>query len=363
MTSSFDNITSTEVKIRWVIATIILIIAVLTSSVIFAAISMVLFHTAYNKYCFFYKLLNLNKKVISQNYYLSFIPKHSPNEAIIFTFDGQVMFKNDIAKKNLTDIQQLNEVAPNVIDKLTSENTNVTVGFAKEKQQYNVVFKSIKSEKLILAYFTDITEVIALNKSIESAQSDMIYTMGNLSEFRSKETGNHVKRVALYSEELALLYGLPKEEAKLLRMASPMHDIGKIAIPDSILNVPRKLTDKEHEIMQTHAQIGYEMLKSSDKKVFKAAAIVAHEHHEKFDGTGYPNKLAGKDIHIFGRITAIVDVFDALSSKRRHKEKWNTQQIVSYLHKESKQHFDPELVKIFIDNINSFLKIQARYAD
>lgn len=363
MNSAFNNLTDTEAKIRMVVATILIAIAVINSNVVFALISLILFHTAYKKYCFVYAIFNINKKTSLKNYYLSFIPQHSPTEVIIFAFSGQVLFKNDVAQKELSNIYQLTDVAPTEWDKLISKDMSVTKRYKNGKNQYNVVFKSIAKEKLILAYFTDISEISSLNKAIETTQSDVIYTMGNIGEFRSKETGNHVKRVALFSEKLALLYGLPKEDAKLLRMASPMHDIGKIAIPDSILNVPRKLTDKEFEIMQTHAELGYEMLKNSDQKIFKAAAIVAHEHHEKYDGTGYPNKLSGKDIHIFGRITAIADVFDALASKRIYKERWNTQEIIDYLHKESKKQFDPELVKIFVSNINSFLKIQAQYAD
>ncbi|WP_229855096.1 HD-GYP domain-containing protein [Candidatus Sulfurimonas marisnigri] len=138
--------------------------------------------------------------------------------------------------------------------------------------------------------------------------------MGSITETRSKETGKHVKRVAAYSELLALKAGLSTAEAKLLRLCSPMHNIGKVAIPDNILNKPGKLTDSEFTIMKTHAKLGYEMLEHSNRDILKAAAIVAHEHHEKYDGSGYPRKLKGEEIHIYGQITAVADVFDALGS-------------------------------------------------
>lgn len=363
MNDSFHNITDTEAKIRLVVATIIAGIAIINSSIVFGILSLIMLDTAYRKYCFVYELFNLNRKMSLENYYLSLIPKNSPDEVIIFAFSGQTRFKNEVAEKKLLDVHQLTDVAPTKFEKLTSEDTMMTIRYQNGTDQYNVTLKSIVEEKLILAYFTDISEIVSLNKKIVTTQSDVIYTMGNISEFRSKGTSNHVKRVALFSEQLALLYGLSKNEARLLQMASPMHDIGKIAIPDAILNAPRKLTDKEFEVMMTHAKIGYEMLKNSDQQIFKAAAIVAHEHHEKFDGTGYPNNLIGKDIHIYGRITAIVDVFDALASKRVYKNRWNTREIISYLQRESEKQFDPELVKLFVSNISSFLKIQAKFTD
>ena len=132
--------------------------------------------------------------------------------------------------------------------------------------------------------------------------------MGEIAETRSKETGNHVKRVAEYSKLLALKLGLDEQTAEMLKLASPMHDIGKVGIPDNILNKPGKHTFEEFEIMKTHAQLGYEMLKHSTKPILQAAAIVAREHHEKYNAKGYPKGLRGEEIHIFARITAVADV-------------------------------------------------------
>ncbi len=130
-------------------------------------------------------------------------------------------------------------------------------------------------------------------------------------------------------------------------MASPMHDIGKVGIPDAILNAPRKLTVDEFEIMKTHASLGYNMLKNSNKPILQAAAIVANEHHEKFDGSGYPNATVGEDIHIYGRITAVADVSDALGSDRVYKKAWILDDIMELFNKESGKHFDPKIINIF----------------
>jgi len=142
-----------------------------------------------------------------------------------------------------------------------------------------------------------------------------------------------------------------------------MHDIGKVGIPDAILNAPRKLTKEEFEVMKTHALLGYNMLKNSHKPILQAAAIVANEHHEKYDGSGYPNAKSGEDIHIYGRITALADVFDALGSERVYKKAWKLEKILTLFKEESGKHFDPKLVTLFLDNIEIFLNIRNKFQD
>jgi HD-GYP domain-containing protein (c-di-GMP phosphodiesterase class II) len=208
-----------------------------------------------------------------------------------------------------------------------------------------------------------IEEIKNLNNEIESTQKEVVFTMGAIGESRSKETGNHVKRVAEYSKLFALYYGLSKEEAELLKQASPMHDIGKVAIPDAILNKPGRFDENEREIMNTHAMLGYEMLKHSKRPILKAAAIVAKEHHEKWDGTGYPNGIKGENIHIYGRITALADVFDALGSDRVYKKAWDDERIFSLFKEERGKHFDPKLVDIFFENLDEFKKIREKLKD
>jgi response regulator RpfG family c-di-GMP phosphodiesterase len=169
--------------------------------------------------------------------------------------------------------------------------------------------------------------------------------------------------VAEYSYLLAKLAGLNEEEAALLKQASPMHDIGKVGIPDSILNKPGKLTDEEFKIMQGHAEIGYEMLKHSERKILKTSAIVAYTHHEKWNGSGYPRGLRGEDIPIYGRITAIADVFDALGHDRVYKKAWELDKILELFKEESGRHFDPNLVELFFNNLENFLEIRDRFQD
>lgn len=208
-----------------------------------------------------------------------------------------------------------------------------------------------------------LNEIIGLNREIEDTQREVVFTMGAIGESRSKETGNHVKRVAEYSRLLALYYGLGQEEAEMLKQASPMHDIGKVAIPDAILNKPGRFDEEERRIMETHAALGYEMLKHSNRQLLQAAAIVAHQHHEKWDGSGYPRGVAGDNIHIYGRITALADVFDALGSDRVYKKAWDDERIFALFKEERGRHFDPRLIDLFFDHLNEFLVIRETFKD
>ncbi|MCK9337498.1 MAG: PAS domain S-box protein [Arcobacteraceae bacterium] len=228
-------------------------------------------------------------------------------------------------------------------------------------------FKAIQDINGLVSEFMgigkDITEVIELHKEIEDTQKDVIFSLGSIGEARSKETGNHVKRVAEYSKLLALKFGLSEAESELLKIASPMHDIGKIGIPDVILNKPAKFTPEEFEVMKNHAVIGYNMLNGSDRKLLKISATIAYEHHEKYDGSGYPRGLKGEEIHIFGRITAIADVFDALGSDRCYKQAWDLEKILNLFKEERGRHFDPVLVDLLFENLEQFLKIRDTYVD
>jgi len=200
-------------------------------------------------------------------------------------------------------------------------------------------------------------------KDIVDTQKEVVFTMGAIGETRSKETGFHVKRVAEYSYILAKLAGLDNESAELLKLASPMHDIGKVGIPDAILNKPGKLTVEEFEIMKTHSTLGYEMLKGSNRDILQTSSIVAYEHHEKWDGTGYPRGLKKSNIHIYGRITSICDVFDALGSDRCYKKAWKLDDILNLFKEQSGKQFDPHLVDLFFKNLDKFLEIRDMYVD
>lgn len=214
-----------------------------------------------------------------------------------------------------------------------------------------------------IAIRQDITEVYNLQNEIVETQKEIIEKLGELSESRSKETGHHVKRVAEYSALLAKHCNLTLNEIDMIKMASPMHDIGKIAIPDAVLLKPGKLDKEEFDLMKTHAVKGYDVFKNSKRELLKAAAIIAHEHHERWDGRGYPHGLAGQDIHIYGRITAVADVFDALGSDRIYKKAWPLEKILELLNEEAGKQFDPDLIKIFMDNLDEFLAIRDNLKD
>lgn len=208
-----------------------------------------------------------------------------------------------------------------------------------------------------------INEIESLSDEIINTQKEIIYTMGEIAETRSKETGNHVKRVAEYSKLLALKLGISSDEAEMLKLASPMHDIGKVGIPDNILNKPGKLTPEEFEIIKTHAQLGFDMLKHSSKAILQIAAIVSNEHHEKYNGKGYPRGLKGEDIHIFARITAVADVFDALGSDRIYKKAWEDEKIFELFNSEKGEHFDPKVIEAFFHSLDEIKTIRERFKD
>ncbi|GGI90367.1 DUF3369 domain-containing protein [Shewanella gelidii] len=206
-------------------------------------------------------------------------------------------------------------------------------------------------------------ENLLLNQEIEDTQSELILKLGDVVESRSKETAHHVRRMAEYCHQLGILSGLPIEEAELLKRAAPMHDIGKIATPDAILLKPGKLDSEEWEVMRQHPNAGYQILADTGRPLLDASAIIALQHHEKFDGSGYPNGIQGEEIHVFARIVAIADVFDALSHKRCYKEAWPIDKVIEEMDACSGSHFDPRLIKIFLENIEVFLQIKQSWLD
>ncbi|GAC07163.1 response regulator [Paraglaciecola chathamensis] len=191
----------------------------------------------------------------------------------------------------------------------------------------------------------------------------VIQRLGRASEYKDNETGTHILRMSHYSKIMALALGLSENAADNLLHAAPMHDIGKIGIPDSIMLKPGKLTDEEFAIMQKHPEIGAEILGESDSDLIELAKIVSLTHHEKWDGSGYPNGLKGEEIPLEGRIVAIADVFDALTSKRPYKEAWPVEKAVDLIQSQSGKHFDPNIVTLFQSCLPSILEIKERWQD
>lgn len=181
------------------------------------------------------------------------------------------------------------------------------------------------------------------------------------SQLAVTDLSGHLKRVAAYARLLALKYGMPEKEANFVKQISPMHDIGKWAIPEAILHKPSALTPEEWEIMKTHTSMGYEMLKDSKLDVLQMGALVAMQHQEKFDGTGYPKGLKGEEIHIYSRITTVADVFDALGSERTYKQAWSVEDIIRYFQDGRGTHFDPALVDLLLANLEEFLAIREAF--
>ena len=192
----------------------------------------------------------------------------------------------------------------------------------------------------------------------------VVQRLGKAAEYKDNETGMHVMRMSHYSKELALAYGLTDKQAEILLHAAPMHDIGKIGIADSIMLKPGKLTDEEFATMKNHPEIGAEIIGDcGDSLLLKVAKSVSLTHHEKWDGSGYPKGLAGEDIPIEGRICAIADVFDALTSKRPYKGAWSIEKTIDFLQSQKGMHFDPRLVDLMIEIMPKILDIKAKFKD
>jgi len=204
-------------------------------------------------------------------------------------------------------------------------------------------------------------ELRSLNDEIEDTLRETVYTMGVIEEQRSRETHNHTRRVTQFSRLLAGYAGLSVDEVELIAAATPLHDIGKLGIPDEVLFKPGGFTEMEREIMQNHARIGYTMLRHSQRDILQAAAIIALQHHEKWDGSGYPQGLAGEQIHVFGRVVAVADVFDALISPRVYKRAWSVEEVLAWMQQQSGRHFEPRLVDSLLTHLDEFLAIVRRY--
>jgi len=206
-------------------------------------------------------------------------------------------------------------------------------------------------------------EVAIATQNLVKREHESLVILGKTAEFKDPETANHIERVSHYSKLLAKKYGLCEDMQDIIYYASPFHDIGKVGIKDHILLKPGKLSDDEYAIMKTHATIGYEILQNSESKYLKMGASIAISHHERFDGTGYPYNLKGQNIPIEGRIVAIADVFDALVSHRPYKTAWSFESALNLLQEESGKHFDPELVNLFIANIEEIKEIYNNFQE
>ncbi len=256
----------------------------------------------------------------------------------------------------------------NALDKKESVFTEKTFTgyFETEKGEHSLLyFQSRRSLSeidcdLISIFATNVAiafENISLNNEIKDTQKELIYILSDVVEGYSRETSIHINRVGAVATMIGKQLGMGEQELEILSIAAPMHDIGKIGTPDAILQKPGKLTEEEYEVMKKHAEYGYHIFQSSKRAVMMTAGIIAHEHHEKWDGTGYPRGLKGEDIHIYGRITALADVVDALVSKRCYKEPWAFEDVVALVKEERGKHFDPQVADAFLSLTDEYKEI------
>jgi response regulator RpfG family c-di-GMP phosphodiesterase len=245
------------------------------------------------------------------------------------------------------------------------DSKNDVLGVFQALNKHEGIFTNIDAELLLLIsnYVSASLENALLVDELKSSRRKLIYKLSTAAEFKDEETSKHTQRVGHYSALMARHYGMDMEVVEKLRLTAPMHDAGKIGIEDAILQKPGKLTEAEFARMQEHPLIGYELLHDEKDDLLQMAAVIAKEHHEKFDGNGYPHGLSGEGISIYARITAIADVFDALTSERPYKHAWTFEEAVEYLRTQRGTHFDPHLIDIFVDRIDEVMHIYEKLKD
>jgi len=295
---------------------------------------------------------------------LKIIAKHPPDiillDVMMPGMDGHEVCK--YLKSNITTVN-----IPVIFVTAMAETHDEQVGFDLGAVDYitkpinpAIVIARVKAQ-LALADQHHACELMVQRRTEELAKSqkDAITMLGKAGHYNDKDTGVHIWRMAEYASALARAAQWSVERSKLLELAAPMHDTGKIGIPDAILKAPRKLTADEWEIMKTHAEIGFGILAVSDTPLFQLAAEVAYAHHEKWDGSGYPQGLQGEAISEAARIVMIADVFDALTMSRPYKDEWHSDKAFDILQQDSGTHFDKRLVDLFISIKEEVLQIKA----
>lgn len=224
--------------------------------------------------------------------------------------------------------------------------------------------KGLKEIRKLSNAFNVMGEAIAQKiRELRETQKEIVHRLGRAAEFRDADTGMHIKRMSHYCQLLCKAYGLNDEDSDLLLYASPMHDIGKIGIPDSILLKKGKLDPDEFETIKKHTVIGKDILSGSESKLLEMAKVIANPHHEKWDGSGYPLGLKREEIPLVGRIAAICDVFDSLTSERPYKKSWPVEEAVAEIEKKSGKNFDPQLVELFKKNLPEILKLKEDFKE
>lgn len=237
-----------------------------------------------------------------------------------------------------------------------------------DQTEFNVRIRNMLTQGSMYKTIGELTTQLATraehtSSKLHRTERELVTRLSRAAEFRDSETGAHVNRMTHYALHIAENLGLERDQQELLFEAAPMHDIGKIAIPDNILLKPGRFTPEEFQVMKTHSQLGHDILHGSESEVICAGAEIALTHHEKFNGEGYPRGLKGKDIPLFGRIVAVADVFDALTSDRVYKKGWLIDDAVTMIREESGRHFDPDCVQAFFKRWERVLEIKEQFGD
>lgn len=258
-------------------------------------------------------------------------------------------------KDNKTRIRALTEGAQDFLTKPFDKLETVTriANMLKVRLLHN----EVHNQNIILEQ-----KVQERTLELQATRLEIIHRLGRAAEYRDKETGEHLIRLSHMCRLLGKLTGMSNREQGLILNATPMHDIGKIGIPDSILLKPGKLNSQEWKIMQMHTTIGSDLLGGHDSELMRLSSDIALTHHEKWDGTGYPRQLKGVEVAFEGRITGLVDVFDALTSKRSYKNHYTVETACAIIRKKRGEHFDPELTDLFLEHIDDFVQISNKFS-
>lgn len=252
-----------------------------------------------------------------------------------------------------SDLKQVQVVGDGILIKKVGKNTVNNYIYIESKDiRFDLDLISV-----FMTTYSIALDNYLLNNMINKTQSEIIITFADVIEKHFEETGRHIERISHMMYEFALVNNYSYAESEILKIASTMHDIGKIAIPDAILKKNGRLTDEEFKVIKKHPLIGHEILSKSELPILKTASDIALHHHEKYDGTGYPDGLKGKNIPLFGRMMAIIDVFDAMTHKRVYKDAQSVEVALEYIRNQSGKHFDPNLVEIFFDNFDKIVHL------
>lgn len=313
--------------------------------------------------CFFNEVTPL-KKMAQHSRYLAGFTEASPSPVIDVDTEGQVIYANQAAEDSFNGVKFLG-LNHGALQHLVTDHTPVG-GQAVKEVAYRGTNFMIVATRLAEGwriYATDVSETHVLKNRLSSARLELVQRLSQASEWRDNETGAHIKRMSTYCRIVAKTLGMGDAYSEQIELAASMHDIGKIAIPDSILHKPGKLTPEEFEIMKQHAEAGGRLLEGAEDDLMKMARDIAYYHHERWDGKGYPKGLAAEQIPLSARIAAVCDVFDALISERPYKKAWPVEDALKVVTDGKGTQFEPRIVEAFLESLDQILECRQGCLD